>query len=104
MKQIFKYGFYCLVIFIAYKALSYYSFYSFAIHSGECGVSKMAMEDLKKRQAPSWEVEKFLHDKYSCVKEKQTPIDKFFHPIPENWINPPPGSVTYEDIFKHQRK
>ncbi len=104
MKTILKYCFYCFLAFISYKGLNYYALFSSAKKmTSVCGLTREAMDDLKKRRAPNWEVEKFMHDKYSCLKENQNFIENFYFPVPDNWINPPPGSVTYEDIHRNRK-
>lgn len=104
-KTILKYVFCGILVFVSYMALQIYAMFSVSKKLVvECGMSKEAMDDLVRRKAPGWEVEKFTHEKYSCLNNKQNIVENFFFPVPENWINPVPGSLTYKDVIKKQRK
>ena len=86
-----------LVGFVAYKAIGLYVYYTIAETMAQC-TSMEEIASLKSRKAPGVEVEKFMHTTYSCVKEKENSIQAHYFQVPDNWLNPPPGSVTYESI------
>lgn len=93
-----KIALFTLVAFGAYKAVGFYVFYSFAKNvAGQC-TSLEEMAALKQRKASGPEVERFMHTTFSCVKGKQNFIQAHYFPVPDTWITPPPGSVTYKDI------
>lgn len=52
------------------------------------------INELKKRNPSDEDLRQFMHDTYSCVRDHQNLFDKYFFKIPENWVNPQPGSVT----------
>ncbi len=91
----------CLMLgFVAYKSAQYYATYKVVVYSSECSSLKKACE-LVKREASGEEVENYMHNTFSCIKQKQTYFESLFLPIPEKWINPPAGSVTYKSLQKH---
>ncbi len=90
----------CLALgFVAYKSAQYYAMYKVAVYSSECTSVKKACE-LVKREASGAEVENYMHNTFSCIQQKQTYFESLFLPIPAEWINPPPGSVTYKSLKK----
>ncbi|MDO6388465.1 hypothetical protein [Uliginosibacterium sp. 31-12] len=99
LKKIIKYAVVAILAFATYKALGLYLLYTNSKKMVfECGATREAMNDLKKRKAPNWEVERFMHEKFSCLTQKQNFLEKLVFPVPDNWINPPPGSVSYDKI------
>jgi hypothetical protein len=89
---------FALVAFVAYKAIGFYVFYTFANSVVAQCTSLDEIASLKIRKASGTEVERFMHTTFSCVKEKQNLIQAHYFPVPDKWLNPPPGSVTYKDI------
>ena len=93
-----------------YSALAYGIYYVFTLYilytiaqtaTIECDFkdfSDAGIQKLKARKASSLELEMLMHKSFSCLKEKQNPVQTFFFPVPENWINPPPGSITYDKL------
>jgi len=99
LSRIIKFGVYCALAYGIYYVFTLYVVYTIAqTAKSECNFNRDEIQELKSKKASNLEIEMFMHKKFSCLKEKQTPIQAFFFPVPENWINPPPGSVTYDDI------
>jgi hypothetical protein len=97
LKKTIKILVYLLISYGIYYAIKLYIVYTIALTgANECNFGEI--EELKSRKPSNLEVEQFMHKKFSCLKEKQNPIQTFFYPVPENWINPPPNSVTYHDL------
>lgn len=96
----------CFLVLFAFalnKVLIYYAVISTAYKgSSVCGITREGIVDLKMRKAPGWELERFMHDKFSCLKKSQNFIENYYYPIPDKWINPPPGSVSYKDLDRIQ--
>lgn len=83
--------------FVAYKALNYYVLYAYAMTMNECTDFEEAAS-LKRQKASGFEVEQYLHKTYSCIKQRQGFLQSIFYPVPDKWLNPPSGSVSYMDI------
>lgn len=99
LRNIIKFSIYGALAYGAYYVFTLYILYTIALTAtSECNFNHSEVDDLKTRKASSIEIEMFMHKKFSCLKEKQSPLQTFFFPVPENWINPPPGSVTYDKI------
>lgn len=98
LKKIIKFSVYSALAYGIYYAFTLYILYTIAqTGTNECNFNHAEIDDLKSKKASSLEIEMFMHKKFSCLKEKQSPIQTFFFPVPENWINPPPGSITYDE-------
>jgi hypothetical protein len=92
---------------VIYSTLIYGIYYAFTLYvlytigqklTIECNFNLDEIKELKIRKASSSEIEMYVHKKYTCLKEKQNSIENFFFPVPENWINPPLGSLTYDKL------
>lgn len=99
LRKIIKLLIYSMLACGGYYAFSLYILYTIAqTATNECNFNNADVQVLKARKASNLEIEMFMHKRFSCLKEKQNPVQTFFFPVPENWINPPPGSVTYENL------
>lgn len=99
LRRIIKFSVYSAFVYGIYYAFTLYILYTIAqTATTECNFNNAEVDELKLKKASNLEIEMFMHKRFSCLKEKQSPIQTFFFPVPENWINPPPGSITYEDI------
>ena len=91
------------LLFVAYKATMLYSGYGFATHLSEC-TSLESFCELAKRKASNREVTSAMGEAFSCAKNKQSTIEAFFIPIPQQWSSPPPESLSYRDVEKRCKK
>jgi hypothetical protein len=99
LRKIIKLTVYSALAYGIYYVFTLYIFYTIAqTATSECNFNSDEVQELKTKKASNLEIEMFMHKRFSCLKEKQNPIQTFFFPVPEKWINPPPGSITYEDI------
>ena len=99
LRKIIKLSVYGALAYGVYYVFTLYILYTIALTAtSECNFNHAEVQELKTKKASSLEIEMFMHKKFSCLKEKQSPLQTFFFPVPENWINQPPGSVTYEKI------
>lgn len=81
-----------------YHAAKFYAWHTLSTEVIIACVDPDEMPRMKARKAPPEEIEAFMRSAFGCVVSKQNPLQAFFFKIPETWLNPPPGSVTYEDL------
>jgi hypothetical protein len=87
------------LLFVAYKVATYYSGYRLVTYLSEC-TSLDSFCELAKRKASNREVTSAMAEAYSCAKKKQSSFEAFFVPVPKNFSNPAPESVSYRDAEK----
>jgi len=94
-------------LFVAYKAAIFYSGYKAATYAREC-TSLAQICELAEQKASNGEITAAMARAFSCMKNKQSFIEAYLLPIPEEWSNPPPESVSYRDAEKscnrHRKK
>lgn len=102
LRIIVKIGVFSILAYGIYRAFTLYVLYTISQTAlMECGFedfSEAGIQELKARKASSLELEMIMRKNFSCLKEKQNGVQNFFFPVPENWINPPPGSITYDKL------
>lgn len=83
---------------VGYQVLKFYALHTLDTEVLVSCVGPHEMSELKARKAPPADIEEFMRVKFGCIASKQNALQAFFFKIPETWLNPPPGSVTYEDL------
>lgn len=82
LKHVLKFVAMVILLFIAYIAAVFYSINRFAIYTSEC-TSLENFCELAKKKASNQEVTSALAKALSCAKNKLSPIEAFFVPIPK---------------------
>jgi hypothetical protein len=100
LKHVLKFAAMVILLFVAYMAAIFYSTYRVATYLSEC-TSLESFCELAKKKASNQEVTSAMAKAFSCAKNRQSPVEEFFVPIPKNFSNPPPESVSYRDAEKN---
>ena len=103
IKTILKVVLSVLVLFLLYKAALFYSVYKMGVYASEC-TSMAKVCELAERRASNEEVAAAMAATYACIQEKRSFVESWIFPITENFLNPPPDSVTYRDVEKSCRQ
>lgn len=103
IKTILKVALGALVLFLIYKAAVFYSVYKMGVYASEC-TSMAKVCELAERRASNEKVAAAMATAYACIQEKQSFAESWIFPISENFLNPPPDSVTYRDVEKPCRQ
>lgn len=103
VKTIIKITLGALLFFLLYKAAVVYSVYKAGKYASEC-TSMAKLCALAERRASNEEVAAAMATAYACIQEKQSFAESWIFPISENFLNPPPDSVTYRDVEKSCRQ
>jgi len=82
LRKIIKLFIYCMVAYVIYYAFNFYILYTIAQTAmSECDFkdfNEVEIQKLKERKASNFELEMLMHKKFSCLKEKQNPVQTFF--------------------------